>query len=91
MLGKISLLQIGEVILILAAVGFFLGMFIFFPYQVIGESMEPNFSPSDYLLVDKVSYGLRKPHRGEVVVLQHPNWPKEEFPEPSRWPEYFLI
>ena len=34
--------------------------------------MEPNFQESDYLVVDEISFRLRNPERGEVVVLRSP-------------------
>lgn len=79
MLKKDFFLQIGEIILILAVVGLFLGLFVFFPYQVEGSSMEPNFSHNEYLLMDKLTYRFFKPRRGEVVVLENSNWPQKEF------------
>ncbi len=44
--------------------------FIIQPFFVKGQSMEPNFSDNDYLVVDELSYRLRAPERGEVVVLR---------------------
>ncbi len=35
--------------------------------------MEPNFENGDYLIVDEISYKLREPQRGEVVVFKYPN------------------
>ena len=34
--------------------------------------MEPNFSNGDYLLVDELTYRLREPERGEVIVFRYP-------------------
>ena len=34
--------------------------------------MEPNFHENDYLIIDELSYRLREPQRGEVVVLRSP-------------------
>ncbi|MFQ9893572.1 MAG: signal peptidase I, partial [Emergencia sp.] len=40
------------------------------PTTVYGVSMEPNFEPNDYLLVNRLAYDdHRKPERGEVVVF----------------------
>ncbi len=44
--------------------------FIIQPFFVKGQSMEPNFHDNDYLIVDELSYRLRAPERGEVVVLK---------------------
>ncbi|MFH1582232.1 MAG: signal peptidase I [bacterium] len=47
--------------------------FLFQPFFVNGQSMDPNFEDGDYLIVDELSYRLRAPERGEVVVFNYPN------------------
>ncbi|OGZ18675.1 MAG: signal peptidase I [Candidatus Nealsonbacteria bacterium RBG_13_42_11] len=47
--------------------------FLFQPFFVKGQSMEPNFENGDYLLIDEISYRLREPQRGEVIVFKYPN------------------
>ena len=46
--------------------------FLFQPFIVKGQSMEPNFETGDYLIVDEISYRFRDPQRGEVVVFKYP-------------------
>ncbi len=46
---------------------------IFQPFFVKGQSMEPNFKDGDYLIIDELSYRLRMPERGEVIVFKYPN------------------
>lgn len=46
--------------------------FLFQPFFVRGQSMEPNFENGDYLIVDEISYRFREPQRGEVVVFKYP-------------------
>ncbi len=46
--------------------------FLFQPFFVKGQSMEPNFENGDYLLIDELSYHLRSPERGEVIVFKYP-------------------
>ena len=46
--------------------------FLFQPFIVKGQSMEPNFEDSNYLIVDELSYRFRDPQRGEVVVFRYP-------------------
>ena len=46
--------------------------FLFSPFAVIGQSMEPTFYEKDYLIVDEISYRFRDPKRGEVVVFRSP-------------------
>jgi len=47
--------------------------FLFQPFFVKGQSMEPNFENGDYLIIDELSYRLGDPKRGEVVVFKYPN------------------
>ncbi len=47
--------------------------FLFQPFFVKGQSMEPNFEDGDYLLIDEFSYKFRNPQRGEVIVFKYPN------------------
>ena len=47
-------------------------LFAMQPHQVNGQSMVPNFESGEYVLTDKVSYKLRNPVRGEVIVFHAP-------------------
>jgi len=38
-------------------------------FKVQGESMEPTFESGEFLMVDKVTYHFRDPHRGDVVIF----------------------
>lgn len=53
--------------------------FLFKPFYVKGASMEPNFFDKEYLIIDELSYRLRPPQRGEVIVFKYPENPKEYF------------
>lgn len=53
--------------------------FIFQPFIVKGQSMEPNFEDGDYLIIDELSYRLREPTRGEVIVFKNPLNPHQRF------------
>jgi signal peptidase I len=46
--------------------------YLFQPFFVRGESMDPNFANGDYLIIDEISYRLRAPERGEVIVFKYP-------------------
>lgn len=67
--------EVAEVILIAVVTVFFVRTFLMQPFLVSGASMEPNFSTGNYLLIDEVTYRLRAPERGEVVVFKYPNDP----------------
>lgn len=53
--------------------------FLFQPFFVKGESMEPNFKNGDYLIVDEITYRFREPKRGEVVVFKYPEDVSQRF------------
>jgi signal peptidase I len=59
---------------VVIALSIFLIVYLLFmqPHQVNGQSMVPNFQSGEYVLTDKVSYRLRDPERGEVVVFHAP-------------------
>jgi signal peptidase I len=46
-------------------------------YKVYGQSMDPSFHNGQYLLVNKASYHLHSPRRGDVIVFQFPLNPSE--------------
>lgn len=53
--------------------------YIIQPFYVKGASMEPSFYDHEYLIIDEVSYRLREPQRGEVIVFRYPKNPQEYF------------
>ena len=56
-----------------------LNLFIVQPTKVRGESMEPTLHTDEYLLVEKISYRLHEPRRGDVVVFKYPRDEQENF------------
>lgn len=46
--------------------------FVAAPYIVIGSSMEPTFHDYHYLIIDRLTYDLSEPVRGDVIVLDLP-------------------
>lgn len=53
--------------------------FLFQPFIVKGQSMEPNFEENNYLIIDEISYRFKNPERGEVVVFKYPQNPSQRF------------
>jgi signal peptidase I len=41
-------------------------------YRVEGDSMQPTMHPNQYVLLDKVSYMLGEPQRGDIIVFHYP-------------------
>lgn len=67
-----SVLEIIEVTAVAFVAVFLIRSYVVQPFLVSGSSMAPNFSDGDYLLVDELTYRLRAPERGEVVVFRYP-------------------
>jgi len=47
-------------------------MYIAQPFLVSGPSMDDTFANGQYLIVDELTYNLRNPQRGEVVIFHYP-------------------
>jgi signal peptidase I len=47
--------------------------------RVDGASMEPTLASGEYVIVNRISYRLRTPHRGDIIVFHFPRDPKEEY------------
>ncbi len=74
-----SVFEVAETIVIAVAAVFVVRTFIAQPFLVSGSSMEPGFNNGNYLLVDELTYRLRNPERGEVVVFKYPKDPNSYF------------
>jgi len=76
--GKSLLREIIETILltviIYLSVNFATGRF-----RIEGSSMEPSMHQDQYVLVDKISYKIGNPHRGDVVVFNYPLATERDF------------
>src|SRR3989338_5286682 len=75
----IFLLELVKVAVLAGITIAFVRYFLFKPFYVRGASMQPNFYDKEYLIIDELSYRLRLPQRGEVVVFRYPDNPKEYF------------
>ncbi|MFA6537125.1 MAG: signal peptidase I [Patescibacteria group bacterium] len=53
--------------------------FLIQPFYVKGASMEPTFYDHEYLIIDEISYRLKVPQRGDVVVFRYPKEPSQYF------------
>lgn len=54
-------------------------MYIAQPFLVSGPSMDDTFANGEYLIVDELTYNLRDPLRGEVVIFHYPLDTKKYF------------
>ncbi len=71
--------EIIKIVIIALVVVIPIRYFLFQPFLVRGESMNPTFKNGDYLIVDEISYRFRDPQRGEVVVFKYPSDPHQRY------------
>lgn len=72
-------LEIVQIVAIALAIVIPVRYFLIQPFFVEGASMEPNFYNGQYLIIDEISYRLREPARGEVIVFRYPANPSQHF------------
>ncbi|MBI4359150.1 MAG: signal peptidase I [Candidatus Nealsonbacteria bacterium] len=71
--------EVAKIVIVALAIVLPIRYFIFQPFIVKGQSMEPNFQEGNYLIIDELSYRLRSPQRGEVVVFKYPYNPSQRY------------
>ncbi len=71
--------EVAQVMIISAAIILPIRYFLVQPFYVKGASMEPSYYDHEYLIIDELSYRLRDPMRGEVVVFRYPLDPSQFF------------
>lgn len=74
-----DIFDIGKTVIIVLIAAFIIRFFLVQPFVVEGISMEPNFYDKEYLIVNKLSYEIGKPQRGDVVVFVAPNQPQYDY------------
>ncbi|MEK7648802.1 MAG: signal peptidase I [Patescibacteria group bacterium] len=60
-----------KIFIIAAAIILPVRLFLVQPFYVRGQSMEPNFHDSEYLIIDKLSPRFKPYQRGEVIVFRY--------------------
>ena len=71
-----DLLKTGIIVFLIA---FAVRYFLIQPFIVEGNSMMPNYVDKEYLLIEKLSYSIGQPKRGDVIVFKYPNNPSTNF------------
>ncbi len=71
--------EVVKIVIIAAVIVVPIRYFLFQPFFVRGQSMNPNFENGDYLIIDEISYRFREPKRGEVIVFNPPQEPSQRF------------
>jgi len=73
------ILEVVRVVVVALAIIIPVRYFLIQPFYVKGASMEPNFEDHEYLIIDELSYRLRAPERGDIVVFRYPYDPGQFF------------
>jgi signal peptidase I len=71
--------DIFETIIIALAIFLVVYLFLVQPHRVQGDSMLPNFKNGELILTDKISYRIRPPQRGDVIVFKAPYDKSKDF------------
>ena len=77
--AAVFILEVLQIIIISAAIVVPIRYFLVQPFNVKGASMEPNFHNNEYLIIDEISFRVRNPERGEIVVFRYPKDPSQYF------------
>jgi signal peptidase I len=64
-----------KVIVIALIISLPIRFFVAEPFVVEGASMDPTFSSGQFLIVDRLSYHIGTPARGDVTIFKYPNNP----------------
>lgn len=75
----VLILEFVQIIVISAAIIIPIRYFLVQPFYVKGESMEPNFYDSEYLIINEIGYRFEEPERGDIVVFHYPKDHSEFF------------
>jgi len=68
-----------ETIIIALAIFLVVYLFLVQPHRVQGDSMLPNFKNGELILTDKISYRIKPPQRGDVIVFKAPYDKSKDF------------
>jgi len=74
-----NLYELAKNIALVLILSFLIRTIIVQTFVVQGKSMEPNYFNRDYLLVEKISYRLAPPRRGQIVVFRNPENRRVDF------------
>src|SRR5688500_16458386 len=68
-----------QTILLAASIFLVIYIFLFRPFQVSGESMDPTFKNKEYILTNLITLRFENPHKGDVIVFKAPTDQEKDF------------
>lgn len=60
-----------ETVVVALVISIVLYIFVMTPHEVIGNSMYPTYKNGEYLMANKITYRIRDPQRGDVVIFKY--------------------
>lgn len=72
-------LDIMQTILLAASIFLIIYIFLFRPFQVSGDSMDPTYKDKEYILTSLISLKFSDPIKGDVIVFKSPTDPDKDF------------
>lgn len=72
-------MDILETVVFMGAMFIVVYLYVLQPNQVRGSSMVPNFEDRDYIFTSRVTYKIKEPEKGDVVVFRSPQNPDIEY------------
>jgi len=76
---RTHIIEFIQTLVVFAAIGTAVYLFIAQPHKVSGSSMYPNFKNNDYIITNKIGYDFEKPQRGQVIVFKNPRDLSQDF------------
>ncbi len=77
--AAVFILEVLQIVIISAVIIVPIRYFLVQPFYVKGASMEPNFYDREYLIIDELTFRMRAPERGEIIVFRYPRDPSQFF------------
>ncbi len=68
-----------QTLVVVGAIFALIYLFVAQPHKVSGRSMVPTFMDGDYIFTDKLSFRLREPTHGDIIVLKNPRDESQDF------------
>lgn len=68
-----------QTLVIFAAIGTAVYLFIAQPHKVSGSSMFPTLHTGDYIITNKIGYRFNEPKRGQIIVFKNPREESQDF------------
>ncbi|MEW6523434.1 MAG: signal peptidase I [Bacillota bacterium] len=68
-----------ETVLLALVIALVIRGFVMESFVVQGSSMEPTLLNSERLLVNKITFRLREPQRGDIIVFRYPRSPDRDY------------